>query len=195
MKPSRATISLQRPLTQTAFKENAALSYLASCTELPFCTVSAIWASCYRGVPGIRFQPIELRLSLFNQLYPISIFTNHSEWLHSDQSGKCLLDQSNFKDLESSFAWGLTSQGPGLGTYVHISQLPSGSQSTLSLSTKSWRLHFPSWSSNTKDVLLVQSWADWTGAEQIRAELSRQKEAALPQGHLVAVLFHSHAAS
>ena len=49
---------------------------------------------------------------------------------------KCLLDQSNSEDLESSFAWGWTNREPRVGTPVQISQLPSGSRGTSPLSTK-----------------------------------------------------------
>ena len=56
----------------------------------------AVLCSCllsqpfYKGVPGIVFQPIGLKLSLSNQSWAaishISIFTDQSEWLHSDQA-------------------------------------------------------------------------------------------------------------
>lgn len=62
--------------------------------------------------------------------------SDQSEWLHSDQLGQCLLDQSNSKHLDSSFAWGQTTQGPGAETSVHLSQPCSGWESTFSLFTK-----------------------------------------------------------
>lgn len=74
-------------------------------------------ASPYKGVPGIVLQPIGLRLSPIQlELYsyiPIGIFFSQSEWLHSDQTRQCLSDQSNYKNLEFSFAWGWTIRNQG----------------------------------------------------------------------------------
>ena len=60
------------------------------------------------------------------------------------------LDQSNCKDLESLFAWSQTNKDPGAGASICISQLSSGLESTLSLSTKDPSLHLPGWSGNTE---------------------------------------------
>lgn len=87
------------------------------------------------------------------QLYP----HQHLHWpeqLHSGQSGQSLSDQSNLEDLESSFTWGCTNQGPGVGTF-YISQL--------SLFTE---VCFLSWSWNTEDVSLEQTGVGCSRAEK-----------------------------
>ena len=107
-KQSLPAISTQGPLT-----------YYTLGRSLPWTaclTVSAIWASSYGGVPGILFQPMGLRPSpLQSELHSyilINMSTNQAQQLIYNQSGKCLLDQSNYEDLKSSFAWGQTNQGP-----------------------------------------------------------------------------------
>lgn len=71
------------------------------------------------------------------------------------------------------------------GTRIYKSWAPQGLESTHSFSTYDRRLHFP------KLELKHQSLAR---TEQIRAELSRQREAS-PQRFLIAVLVHSNAVS
>ena len=84
----------------------------------------------FNGVSGILFQPIRLKLSLSN--WSCKALTNQSSSILTNQNW-CLLNQSNSEDLESSFTWGLTNQGPRAGTFVHRSQLPNASESILSL--------------------------------------------------------------
>ena len=108
--------------------------------------VAAIWANPYKGNPGILFLPIGLRFPIqwkLRSYIPMSTtFTDQWQWLHSDKSGECLLDQPNCNNPESSFVWGWTNQGPRTGTSAYVSQLLSGSKCALSFSTKDWRLHF-----------------------------------------------------
>nr|KAF6394442.1 hypothetical protein HJG59_010909 [Molossus molossus] len=52
------------------------------------------------------------------------IFIDQSAWVHSDQSGQCLLDQSNWEKLQSSSAGGWTNQGPEAGTWVNVISSP-----------------------------------------------------------------------
>lgn len=90
-----------------------------ACAELPacLCCVPVGWAKPHKGVLRIlnRTETFPIQSELCSCI-SISIFTNQSDWLHSNQSGQCFLDQSNCEDLEFSFAWGQTNQGPETGT-------------------------------------------------------------------------------
>lgn len=101
-------------------------------TELPICTVvsPSTWPlqrNSWNCISTNRIETFPIQLELHSYIL-ISISTDQSEWLHSNQSGQSLMDQSNCGDLEPSFVWGLTNQGPGMETSHCLSQLPSGSQ-------------------------------------------------------------------
>ena len=105
--------------------------------------VSALWASPYKGVPGIYFnqdwgfshsvKPVQLWPIWAALLWPIRIVPFGP----------------NCEDLEA----------PGKGSRVHISQLPSGLESAISLSTKgcSWL----SWNTKVRGCTarLYHNWA------------------------------------
>ena len=120
---------------QTKTAQQPCKLYFRGKPALCFCCLS----HPLQKFPGIQLQSIGPRLYPSSgsciAICPISFFTDQSERLHSNQSGQqCLLDQSNCKNLESSFVWGQTNQGPR-ETSIYISQLLSGSESGLSLST------------------------------------------------------------
>lgn len=93
---------------------------------------AAGWARPYKGLPGVVFQPVGMRLFSSNQncvaiSFPISIFADQSEW--------------RFWPIRDSAFWAnqivrfgvlicmrQTHQGPGLGTPVYVSQLPAGAE-------------------------------------------------------------------
>lgn len=62
LKTEPTAVSKQGPFIQAMLPRQAY-------TELPACTVFAIWADPYKGVPRISFQPRGLRFSLSVQLY------------------------------------------------------------------------------------------------------------------------------
>lgn len=101
-------------------------------TKLPSCTVflQALWRSSENPISTNRAEAFPVLLELWS--------SNQSEWLYSNQSG-LPLGPTKLHSLESLHEdrpmW-----GPGAGTSVLISQLPSGSESTLSLFIKDWRL-------------------------------------------------------
>lgn len=113
--------------------------------------VPAFWVSPL-GAPGIVFQQVGLKLSLFSRsctaILPLNLY-QLVEGLHTGQSRLCFLDQSNCKNLDSSFSWEWTNQGPRSGIFLCIRQLLCGSESTIlpfhqRLETD-W-LPFPGWS-------------------------------------------------
>ena len=165
-------------------RENPALNYLPSFWTACLYCVSASWTSPYNRIPGILFQPIGLRLSPSNwsrhsYISPISFLTNQSEWLHSDQSGQCHLAVTNQTAmiLECLFTWRWANQeGPGAGTFVCISQLPSGFEFMFPFQGR-LTTAFPLWSWNTKGVSQEQS--RW---HQCRAEQSGPDQGRPVQG-------------
>lgn len=101
----------------------------------------------------------------------------------------------NCEDLESSFTWGWTNQGPRLGTSLYISQFPSGLESALSFSTQDWRLHFPGWSGNTEDISLEQNGAEQSRQREVDWTRVEQSLAVYPERGLTPGPPHSKAAS
>ena len=137
--------------------------------------------------------PVQSELHRYS---PISIFTDQPEQLHYDQWGQwgpiklwgfgvliCMrIDQSWIRSRTS----------------LSITQLPSGSGSTLSLSTEDTRLHFLGWNWNTNKVSLKQSRQSEADrcAEQGRAAYRRvdgQSRATSELCCSTAVLYHNWA--
>ena len=115
-KKSLAAISAQGPLMQTAPPREACLW-----ADLPACTVLL---PCGPAHIKVSWNPISTNRT---EAFPIQSekYSSHqSEWLYSDQSGQCLLNQSNCKDLVSSFAWGQTNQEPGARDFCPCKPAP-----------------------------------------------------------------------
>lgn len=132
-------VSQQGLLMQMALQEEACPSRLPHWAACLHC-VPAIQARPYKGVPGILYQPIRLRLPPSNRSCAA---ISPSASSPTNQRGSILTNQdsaSNCKDLESSFARGWTSQGPGIEISLYVSQLPSGLENEFALSNKVWRL-------------------------------------------------------
>lgn len=145
---SLTAVSQQGLLMQRTLQEEACPACLPHWTACLHC-VPAIQARPYKGAPGVLYQPRRLRLSPFNWSCTA---ISRSACSPTNQRGSILTNQYNAfwanktEDLESSFAWGQTNQGPQARSSICISQLPSGSGRALFLSNTDRGLCFPSWS-------------------------------------------------
>lgn len=115
-KQSPACIPILGRATQTALHREA-------CTELPGRT--AFLPSAPALIKEFLKSYLTNKTEAFSvhqscpAVVPVNIFTNQSEQLHSDQSRKCLFNQS------TACIWSpQTNQGPEAGTSVHEDTFP-----------------------------------------------------------------------
>lgn len=113
---------LNRSLScKPGFREKPELNCPLPAMNWLYC-VPAVWASPYKGVSWIVFQPIGLRLSLSNQSCTAisllaSSLNNQTGSIPTDQYDAFWTNQT-VSILESLFAWGQTNQGPGQGVFA-----------------------------------------------------------------------------
>ena len=157
--------------TETSSHFYAGASY-ANCTSWR----SLHWTACLPRISAIGASHIKEFLECY---------CNWSDWGFSIQSVQWSskqvepfwpirivpLDLSNCEDYESLFAWGWTSQRPGVGNSVYVWQLLSGSESILFLFTEDWGLaklkhqqnrDFCWWCIGTNDLQLTLSFLSGT---------------------------------
>ena len=93
-KQSQQTFLHREPLSQTALQGEA-------CTDLPARTVSL------PSGPGLTVDSWDPVSSNSTEALPTQLdlhSSDQSERIYTDQSGQCVLDQSNYKDVAFSFA-------------------------------------------------------------------------------------------
>lgn len=111
----------------------------------------------------------------------ISIFNNQSGRLHSNQSGQCILDQSDW-EFGVLICTGTDQPGTRAWTSVYKSASPLFQGHIFGFH---WRLHFPGWRCNTEAVSLERDWA----------KLSCNNKTTSPQYHLMPRVASHHTES
>ena len=128
LKNCLAALSTQGPLMQITLQVHR--------TTSPHCA-PVVWASPYKGVSGTVFQPTELRLSLSNQsgtaipLPTTSMFTEQWDQLILTNQDSAFWTTGTVRIWSPHLHGETQIRYQGQGLVVSISQLPSGSKSTL----------------------------------------------------------------